>query len=106
MREAADELKRALQGKAKVICEDSGDCYTCFVKVNDSWTIVAISQGKAWYAKLIPYESYPAVGGCEAMFASPIGLFAFADDPKKLVEQIIEKIERGVTRPPSRGQTP
>jgi len=92
MREAVNKLKDTLSGRGKVICEFTGDCYLCFLKLDKGWYTVAISQGKSLYAKIAPYEKVAMAQNCEEVLASPIGLYVFSDDPEELVNDIITKV--------------
>ena len=106
MRAVAEKLKELASQEGKALCEFTGDCYLCYLKLGDTWFIVTIASGKTNYAKVVPYSQFPIVENCEGVLAAPNGLFAFSENEEELAKLIIEKARRMRGIRPSRPRSP
>jgi len=84
----ADEVRELLPG---ALCEE-GDCLICYYKADGDIFIIAISKGKKYYAKVVPFSKAPPGATCEAIYALPHGLYAFGSDLRELAENLKRKL--------------
>ena len=89
MDEMVELLKRELPG---TLCEES-DCLLCYYKRDNKIAVIALTKGKMYYAKVVPFHRAPVSITCESLFLVPHGLYAFGKDPKELVEKLKQKLE-------------
>ncbi len=93
-----EEVKEILREQLKVdkirLIEPHGfeDCYLLVVEAGDDVFLIGLWSGrKAFYAKITPAVSVPTRWDCRNLEYTPVGLYAFAEDPRELAQRIKEK---------------
>ncbi len=93
--EEVKEILREKLGANKIrLIEPRGieDCYLLIIEVGDDVFLIGLwSGGRAFYAKITPAVSVPTRWDCRSLEYTPVGLYAFAENPRELAQQIIEK---------------
>ena len=93
-----EEVKEILREQLRVdkirLIEPHGleDCYLFVVESKDDVFLIGLWSGKrSFYAKIIPAVSTLTKWNCRNLEYTPVGLYAFAEDPRELAQRIIEK---------------
>jgi len=95
--EVKEILRERLNANRIRVIEPQGleNCYILVVEVGDDVFLIGLWRGeKTYYAKISPATSIPARWDCRSLEYSPIGLYAFAEEPGKLAFRINEKFSK------------